>query len=437
MIDRNLRSPAQREEAYAQARNAMVRRLWSFDPPLSEDEIDARIGLFDVAVDRIEADLLATFTEEPEPEPPPPPPRAPPPRPAPIRRAAQVRPAPPPPVAELPDEEHYAPALDPEPPPMAEEEAVPIPAPASRASSAANARAARAEMEQRRLVIEAALRGEPVPEAPAAEEVDEEIPETAEPEIAFALYEEQEPEPAPVPASRRRETTKAVQPARRPPVQYEDEDTHTASQPARSPRAPIRGRAVPVLIAAIVCLALVIIGLGAYLIAPMLVGTHADEVRPVAKGAAGQPADDRSIALFDGTDPTVFEASADNPIRFSGDANGGFARVSTSASAPGVRAVIGPGLATRLAGRNIRVTMMVRSASESGAATLRFAYQSGLAISHWQSATLRPEFAPVSLAWRVPAMRTSPDNDYLLIEPGVPGDGTAADIESIRIEVVA
>jgi hypothetical protein len=34
-------------------------------------------------------------------------------------------------------------------------------------------------------------------------------------------------------------------------------------------------------------------------------------------------------------------------------------------------------------------------------------------------------------------MRTSPTGDFLLIEPGIPGDGTAVDVQSIRIDVIA
>ena len=78
----------------------------------------------------------------------------------------------------------------------------------------------------------------------------------------------------------------------------------------------------------------------------------------------------------------------------------------------------------------------MRSSTESGAANLRFAYQSGLAISHWQAADLGTEFASVTLDWRLPSLRTSPDNDYVLIQPGLPGDGTAVDIRMIRIDIL-
>ncbi len=61
IIDRGLSSASSREEAYAQARRAMINRLWSYDPPLAEDEIDHRIGQFDTAVARIEDDVVEVF----------------------------------------------------------------------------------------------------------------------------------------------------------------------------------------------------------------------------------------------------------------------------------------------------------------------------------------------------------------------------------------
>ena len=65
---------------------------------------------------------------------------------------------------------------------------------------------------------------------------------------------------------------------------------------------------------------------------------------------------------------------------------------------------------------------------------MRFAYQSGVAISHWQTANLGTDFQAVALTWRVPAMRTDRTGDLLVIQPGVPGDGTGADIKSIKID---
>ncbi|HVZ13720.1 MAG TPA: hypothetical protein VG894_04605, partial [Bauldia sp.] len=72
-----------------------------------------------------------------------------------------------------------------------------------------------------------------------------------------------------------------------------------------------------------------------------------------------------------------------------------------------------------------------------GAASMRFAYQSGLAISHWQTANLSSDFTQLGMAWRVPTMRTSASGgDALIIEPGIPGDGTGMDIKAIRIDVL-
>ncbi len=109
--------------------------------------------------------------------------------------------------------------------------------------------------------------------------------------------------------------------------------------------------------------------------------------------------------------------------------------MASAASAAGVRVMIGPGLGARLAGQTIRLTLEARSSTDRGAATMRFAYQSGVAISHWQTANLDANFAAVALTWRPPALRTS-NNDYIIIEPGVPGDGSGADIRSIKIDIL-
>jgi hypothetical protein len=67
---------------------------------------------------------------------------------------------------------------------------------------------------------------------------------------------------------------------------------------------------------------------------------------------------------------------------------------------------------------------------------MRFAYQSGVAISHWQTANLSSEFTPLGLVWRVPVLRTSPSGDYLIVEPGIPGSGTGVEIRSVKIDLV-
>lgn len=144
----------------------------------------------------------------------------------------------------------------------------------------------------------------------------------------------------------------------------------------------------------------------------------------------------RSFNLFDGADPTVFVGSPSNPVRFDHDKEGSFSRIASTVDNPGARAVIGPGLAQNLAGRDIRVTLSLRSSHDLGAAKLRFAYQSGVAVSHWQEANAPSDYGEVGLIWRVPAQQTNPKGDYLLIEPGIPGDGTSVDIRSIKIDVI-
>jgi hypothetical protein len=139
-----------------------------------------------------------------------------------------------------------------------------------------------------------------------------------------------------------------------------------------------------------------------------------------------------SFSLFDGRDPTVFASDPDNPVRFDGQ----LARIATSTASSGAKIIIGAGLSSRLAGKTIRVTIDARSARENGAASMRFAYQSGFAISHWQAANLTDEFTEFGLVWRVPTMRTNPDGDYIVIEPGIPGSGTAVEIRSVRVDLV-
>ena len=61
IIDRGIRNTKDREEIYAQARRAVIKQLWDFRPPLAADEIDTRVGAYDTAVERIEADLQQAF----------------------------------------------------------------------------------------------------------------------------------------------------------------------------------------------------------------------------------------------------------------------------------------------------------------------------------------------------------------------------------------
>lgn len=144
-----------------------------------------------------------------------------------------------------------------------------------------------------------------------------------------------------------------------------------------------------------------------------------------------------TIVLFDGRDPTVFQSVPDNPVVFDGGPDGGFARISTSAGSPGTRLIIGRGAFERFTGRTIRIVVVARAAGYGPASSFRFAYQSGRALGPWISAEPTSEWRPYAGTWTVPAPRAGgPVNDVLLIEPGVPGDGTTIDVRSVRIEVL-
>ena len=476
LIDRGLRSAEQRRDAYSQARSAMIRRLWSFDPPLAEDEIDARIGQFDIAVERIEGDLVATFARAEAAE-------------VAVRREVPPARIAPVTVVDGYDEvADYAPAFGGQP--------LPLPTegddgfdddgddPWAEAAHRIGA-AVPATPGDRRLMIEAAIRGVPPVEAGPEEVEGEAVVEAAEPAPRWR--------PAPV-----RRSAPAHEAARRddPPhvtaadisgygyegdsPEADDDDVMDEPPPDRRARfardddpafdeeideapayRPRRPRARPMgdqgkvrlLLVAVAALAVVLVATSAYVFVPLLSGSSASDGPGIPAGAplppnVGDPATAaripvepanvaQTITLFDGRDPTVFEADSNNPIRFTGSEADGFTSVSTSSSSAGARVVIGPGLSSRLAGQSIRVNIVARAARENGAASMRFAYQSGLAISHWQTATLSPEFTPFGLVWRVPTMRTNPSGDHIVIEPGIPGDRTAADIRSVTIDVLA
>lgn len=421
IIDRGLKSPVDREDAYAQARTALIRRLWALEPPLAEDEIDARIGQFDVAVDRIETDLIEVFAEdgafagdEIEDE------EAEAPRPLPVRRQAD------PPRRPVPRDE---PSLD-EP----EDEA-----PAARMTARQPSRAEMLrQIEERRLAVEAALRG-PVDDDPPV--ID-----------AYAPYDDDRDQP--IEDAIEVDYHEGFDDPDSPPLAGGNADDEPLDRPSRS-----GDRRVAMLLAAIGVLAVVLIGgLGSLLLrgdgevavaeAPAAEADRPVPEVPATKPVAEEPADAARIPeetlnvadtfnLFDGRDPTVFDSGPNNPIGFEGDAEEGFVRVATSAGSTGARVIVGPGLASRIAGHRVRVVIVAREASENGAASFRMAYQSGVAISHWQSAELSSDFTPLGLVWRVPALRTDLSGDAILIEPGIPGDGSAVEIRSVKIDLLA
>ena len=160
------------------------------------------------------------------------------------------------------------------------------------------------------------------------------------------------------------------------------------------------------------------------------VAAAAQPVTPTPAAPAGD-----GIVLFNGADPTVFEAGADNPVNYQGNADGGFVRITSSIDSGGARAVIGPGVAERLAGHEVRVVIEARGSPDQAAGAVRLAYQQDLLILDWRVSRLIGDYAFISASWTIPD-RATDGPDYLLIEPGVAGDGTAIDIRSIRFEIV-
>jgi hypothetical protein len=385
IIERGIAHAGDRATIYAEARSAMTRRLRSFDPRLGQQEIEARLEAFERAIDEMELDLAETFA---------------------------------------------ALAADPRPDNRVEgQDAI---------GEDANA---------------AELSTEPDEAGPpqrwhegAGEDIaDGESPRWIEPGDPYAASSEYDD-------TNLRQAASGYLEDRATPDAYDqfpplDEDPEPPARIwSRFRPATERGQ-IQALVGVIAVLAVILGGIAAVMLWPRDITTAGGGVAVIRREVSDPAAAARipneplkvaqSFVVFDGQDPTVFEGSSANPIRFDGDADGGFAIVSSSSGASGAKALIGPGLASRLAGKRIRVTLVARAARENGASGLRFAYQSGLAVSHWQSARLSDEYVPLGMIWRVPTLRTNPAGDFLLIEPGIPGDGTGAEIKSIRIDVLA
>ena len=458
IIERGLTSSAAREEVYQQARTAVIRELWTYEPSVGEEEIDARMAQFDRAIDQLESRLAATFAEPPE---------SPPARPQAASPNGAVS------VFEGYDQDtDYVPGyLDQRPRRSAEApSAQPHPSRTLAVRSRGNS-GGLDPLALRSAAIEAALRSSDDDLAYQGEQPAEPPVEPADSDdMAFdgeERYDEApEAEADYAPASRAGDGDhpgagwdESERTERRVPLAAHAEDEFPFSDdsaPAEAGPAKRRGLALPallinlsertrirVLIGAILLLGVVLVVLAAVILMPLLAPSGGTPP-PIATAAA--PAESsgsdtasagdvvQTFTVFDGGDPTVFESGAGNPVRF--DKAAGFARISSSTSDPGVRVMVGPGLAGRIAGRPVRITVVARSSQDNGAAGLRFAYENGLAISHWQTAHLNNDFASYDLVWRIPAMHADPGTDQLLIEPGIPGDGTAADIQLIKIDVL-
>jgi hypothetical protein len=436
IVDRGLRSPSARQEVYAQARAAMIRQLWSYDPPLAEHEIDARIGAFDRTVERIEDDLAGSFAKSGATRP---------------AAAARREPKRSTVIFEGYDQDaDYAPAMGGHPArDIRRDDDEGVRAGGSRTEEQESAetvrfarRLARDPLAEQSAAIEHALRTDEDRRAVEREEYEDDEGDETRDEVDRPREDEfAEDEGA---DEEYRADDRAT--AR---GDYSDQD-EADTEPARRKSYPWtqlshRSR-VRFLIGAIAALGIILIVIGTVIALSLFSGPDAGggQAGPVApqvpaggQASAGAATVVQSFSVFDGGDPTVFESASGNPVRLDKDGAGRYARITSSTSDAGVRVVLGPGLANRLAGQPVRVTLVSRSAHENGAANLRFAYQSGVALSHWQAVNLTPEYSASSLVWRVPKMRTDPSGDYLLIEPGIPGDGTAAEIQSIKIDLLS
>ncbi|MGD9740339.1 MAG: hypothetical protein AB7O56_01635 [Bauldia sp.] len=199
---------------------------------------------------------------------------------------------------------------------------------------------------------------------------------------------------------------------------------------------PERNRAGRVLTIAISVLALIVAVWCGYVFLPLIVGSNeaaspaAVATQPAAVAAA--PADG-TIALFTGEDPTIFEGGPDNPVRYETDDTGGYVRLASSTTG-GFRAIVGPGVAERLGGHDVRLIMEVRAAPTRPSSTLRIGYLRGTRLLEWRTIGLGTEFETATLEWDVPPGGTAAD--AFIIEPGIPGDGTALDIRSLRLQVL-
>ena len=400
ILDRGIRSAKEREGIYAQARRAVIKQLWDYRPPLAAHEIDSRVGAYDTAVERIEADLQLAFADS--------------------KALAAAR------KSELP-------AALTEPERTSDDDLPPF------------TDWLMDEPEYERGIERSSAYAPPATRQPKPPATRKPAPPEPEPEP----YYEEEAQPLAYDSGDDEESGEAEPPPRRGGDRWSEPEPEERAPGVMASLSGWLGTGeqlkIRLLAAAIGVLFIALVGIGAYFLGArnnnpsVTLGIGVRREVSDAATAARIPTDSAPVAqtyaIFDGRDPTVFSTTPDDPIHF--DSAAGVARIASSASASGVKVVIGPGLAARLAGQRVRVVIVARSSTDNGAANMRFAYQSGLAISHWQTANLDANFASVGMEWRLPTMRTSPTGDYLLIEPGIPGDGTGADIQSIKIDVLA
>jgi hypothetical protein len=142
---------------------------------------------------------------------------------------------------------------------------------------------------------------------------------------------------------------------------------------------------------------------------------------------------DPDIVLFDGRDPSMFQAGAGKPVEFDADPAGGHVRIQApAANAEGARLAISPGIADRLARKTIHIVVTARSSTTDGAGTIRLGYRAGDEASPFSAQPLGREYRRLEIMWTVPGGSALGEH-ALLIEPGLLGGGSSVDVRAVEI----
>jgi hypothetical protein len=139
------------------------------------------------------------------------------------------------------------------------------------------------------------------------------------------------------------------------------------------------------------------------------------------------------IVLFDGRDPSLFQAGAGKPVVFGNDAAGGYVRIQAPpAGEDGARLVISPGVADRLGRRIVHFVVTARAPTEDGAGTIRLGYRAGGETSPFAAQPLGREYRRLEFRWTVPG-GSALGAHALHIEPGLLGSGSTVDVKTVEI----
>ncbi len=285
IIDRGISDAGARDEVYAQARRAMIRQLWAYQPALAPDDIDRRVDDFDATVERIEAELAAVFAEG---------------------RGPAARPTTT--AAWSPDGQ----TIRPDGRALLRQAAVPADAAARRRRGLSMRRRRR----PRRWSTAATSRRR-----------------------------HRRARPTTRPARTKSRGDGLATGGRRTPACPATSAGRGPACARRGLRLSEQDK-VRLLIGTIAALALVLIGFFVYVMLPggdagvtlpIDVNREVSDAATAARNATAALDVQRSFVVFDGHDPTIFRSSPDNPVRLDSDAEGGFTRISSSTDRPAPR----------------------------------------------------------------------------------------------------